>query len=54
MISCEEKIIEVKEFFEEINIFEDVVEFIEKIRGFDKMNKVLLENLFGSLDLEKE
>ncbi|XP_046521597.1 spermatogenic leucine zipper protein 1 [Equus quagga] len=54
MTSCEEKITEAKESFEETNISEDVAELTEKIRGLDKMNKVLLKNLLGSLDLEKE
>ncbi|XP_046926536.1 spermatogenic leucine zipper protein 1 [Lynx rufus] len=52
--SCGEKITETKDSFEETSISEDVSELKEKIRELDKINKVLLKNLLGSSDLEKE
>ncbi|XP_072591313.1 spermatogenic leucine zipper protein 1 [Vulpes vulpes] len=52
--SNEEKITEVKDSSEEISISEDVSELKEKIRELDKINEVLLNNLLGCSDLEKE
>ncbi|KAK2509464.1 hypothetical protein MC885_014802 [Smutsia gigantea] len=49
-----EEITEAKESFEETSMSEDVSELKEKTRGLQKINKVLLKNLFGTLDLERE
>nr|XP_019583766.1 PREDICTED: spermatogenic leucine zipper protein 1 [Rhinolophus sinicus] len=54
MTGYEDKITEAKQPFEETNIFEDVSELKEEIRGLDKINKVPSENLLGCLDLDKE
>uniref|UniRef100_G1ML93 Spermatogenic leucine zipper 1 n=2 Tax=Ailuropoda melanoleuca TaxID=9646 RepID=G1ML93_AILME len=52
--SCEEKITEANNSFEETSISEDVSQLKDKIRKLEKINKVLLNNLLGSSDLEKE
>ncbi|ELK11478.1 Spermatogenic leucine zipper protein 1 [Pteropus alecto] len=54
MTSYKEKITEAKESFEETNISEDVSELRKKNKGLDKINKVLLKNLLGCLDLDNE
>ncbi|XP_022360676.1 spermatogenic leucine zipper protein 1 [Enhydra lutris kenyoni] len=51
--SCEE-ITEAKDSSEETSISENVSELKEQIRELEKVNKVLLNNLLGSSDLEKE
>ncbi|XP_037385752.1 spermatogenic leucine zipper protein 1 [Talpa occidentalis] len=53
MACSEEKDINT-ECSEETNIPEDVSVLKEKIRGLDKLNKVLLKNLLGDVDSEKE
>ncbi|ELW70016.1 Spermatogenic leucine zipper protein 1 [Tupaia chinensis] len=52
--SLEENITEAKELFEITSISQDVSELKEKIRGLDKTNNMLMENLFISLEPEKE
>ncbi|VCX42181.1 unnamed protein product [Gulo gulo] len=51
--SCEE-ITEAKDSSEETSISENVSELKEQIKELEKVNKVLLNNLLGSSDLEKE
>ncbi|XP_039103403.1 spermatogenic leucine zipper protein 1 [Hyaena hyaena] len=52
--SCGEKITEAKDSFVETHMPEDVSELKEKIRELDKINKVFLNNLIDSSDLERE
>ncbi|XP_062067948.1 spermatogenic leucine zipper protein 1 [Lepus europaeus] len=49
MVSCEDKITDA----EESRISKDVSDLKEKIRGLDKMNKMLLRNLLVTLNPEK-